>query len=210
MWVCPTCYTPGTPAWAKTSFITTCYSYNSTCQSRVESGLNSESISEERGQKQWQHSFPELFVSWLLDWFCCLSFCLFCVCVSVCFLRTFSETFRGVHTPTPRPNPSSSLWRPPTPESQVLTLQPCKLQEDTSVSPRQPVGLPILGPRFWSDLEPVRRWGVLFPMRIMHVPSQLVHYKTSILMESMNVHTKWKMKGDYPTFNETKHKWVSL
>lgn len=40
----------------------------------------------------------------------------------------------------------------------------------------------------------------------MCVLSQLVCYKTDILMESANVCAKWKMKGDYPTFNETKHK----
>lgn len=40
----------------------------------------------------------------------------------------------------------------------------------------------------------------------MHIQSQLVCYKADIVMESMNVRAKRKMKGDYPTFNETKHK----
>lgn len=40
----------------------------------------------------------------------------------------------------------------------------------------------------------------------MCIPSQLVCYKADTVMEPMNVCTEWKMKGDYPTFNETKHK----
>lgn len=40
----------------------------------------------------------------------------------------------------------------------------------------------------------------------MCIPSQLVSYKADTLMEYKNAHAKWKMKRDYPTFNETKHK----
>lgn len=40
----------------------------------------------------------------------------------------------------------------------------------------------------------------------MCIPSQSGSYKADTVMEYKYIHAKWKMKGDYPTFNETKHK----
>lgn len=153
----------------------------------------------------------------LIYFFACLFVCLFCACVCLPLENIFWDLLWSAYNhipsqPLPIPMETTSPCRPSIAFAghKIYALYTYILQEDAGVSSRQPVGLPVLGPRFWSDLEPVRRGAVFFPMRIMYVPSQLVRYKNGILMESMNVHAKWKMNGDYPTFNETKHKWVSL